>query len=116
MKRVARPLKALYGRIPAAEFGVIQFKTVWKSLIAEDHSRSHVNELMSRMVTIFRWGAGEGKIPAHIPRHCRSFPDCAKGARRFARQSRSSLSAWMLLTPSCPSSLQSSRQWFGFKC
>ena len=57
MERVARPLKALYDRTQAAEFGVIQFNAVRQSLIAEDHSRGHVNELMSRMVAIFRWGA-----------------------------------------------------------
>jgi integrase len=79
MKRVARPLKALYGRTPAAEFGVVQFKAVRQSLMGEDLSRGHVNELMSRMVGIFRWGAAEGKIPAHVPQTLAVIPGLRKG-------------------------------------
>lgn len=79
MKRVARPLKALYGRTPAAEFGVVQYKAVRQSLIAEDHSRGHVNELMSRMVSIFRWGAADGKIPASVAQTLSIIPGLRKG-------------------------------------
>ncbi|QDT74839.1 tyrosine-type recombinase/integrase [Lacipirellula limnantheis] len=79
MKRVARPLKALYGRTPAAEFGVVQFKAVRQAIIAEDHSRGHVNELMSRMVAIFRWGAAEGKIPANVAQTLAIIPGLRKG-------------------------------------
>lgn len=79
MKRVARPLKALYGRSPAAEFGVVQFKAVRQSLMTEDLSRGHVNELMSRMVAIFRWGAAEGKIPAHVAQTLAIIPGLRKG-------------------------------------
>lgn len=79
MKRVARPLKALYGRTAAAEFGVVQFKAVRQSLIAEEHSRGHVNELMSRMVSIFRWGAAEGKIPAELAQTLAIIPGLRKG-------------------------------------
>src|SRR5690606_24433080 len=79
MKRVARPLKALYGRTPAAEFGVVQFKAVRHSLIAEDLSRGHVNDLMSRMVSIFRWGAAEGKLPASVAQTLAIIPGLRKG-------------------------------------
>lgn len=79
MKRVARPLKALYGRTAAAEFGVVQYKAVRLSVIAEDHSRGHVNDLMSRMVGIFRWGAAEGKIPAHVAQTLSIIPGIRKG-------------------------------------
>lgn len=79
MKRVARPLKALYGRTAAADFGVVQFKAVRQSLIEEDHSRGYVNELMSRTIAIFRWGAGEGKIPAHVPQTLAIIPGLRKG-------------------------------------
>ena len=79
MKRVARPLKALYSRIAAAEFGVVQYKAVRQSLIAEDHSRSHVNDLMSRVVAIFRWGAAEVKIPAHVAQTLSIIPGLRKG-------------------------------------
>lgn len=47
--------------------------------MTEDLSRGHVNELMSRMVSIFRWGAAEGKIPAHVPQILAIIPGLRKG-------------------------------------
>ena len=79
MKRVVRPLKALNGRTPAAEFGVVQFKAVRQAIIAEDHSRGHVNELMSRMVAIFRWDAAAVKIPANVAQTLAIIPGLRKG-------------------------------------
>ena len=77
--RVARPLRALYGRSPAAEFGILQFKALRHSLTGEDRSRSYVNETMQRIVAIFRWGAAEGKIPASVPQTLAVIPGLRKG-------------------------------------
>lgn len=67
MMYAVRPLKALYGRTAAAEFGPLQFKAVRQSIMGTDVSRSYVNQTMRKIAAVFRWGAGEGKIPASIP-------------------------------------------------
>jgi len=66
-QRIAKPLKRLYGKTPAAEFGPLQFKTIREQYIANDCSRSYINHSMKWTVRIFRWGAGEGLIPASVP-------------------------------------------------
>ncbi len=79
MKIAVRPLKALYGRTLAADFGVVEFKAVRHSLSGRDLSRGYVNELMSRIVAVFRWAAAEGKIPAHVPQTLAIIPGLRKG-------------------------------------
>lgn len=79
MVRAVGPLKALYARLPAAEFGVVQFKAVRQSLLAKDLSRGHVNEIMRRVVAVFRWGAAEGRLPASVPQTLAIIPGLRKG-------------------------------------
>lgn len=79
MKIAVRPLKELYRRSLAAEFGVVEFKAVRHSLSQRDVSRGYVNELMSRIVAVFRWAAAEGKIPAHVPQTLAIIPGLRKG-------------------------------------
>jgi integrase len=66
-QRIAKPLKRLYGKTPVAEFGPLQFKTIREQYIANDCSRSYINHSMKWTARIFRWGAGEGLIPASLP-------------------------------------------------
>jgi len=66
-RRVAKPLQKFYGRTSAGEFGPRQFKVVREQFIADGCSRPFVNICMRRVARIFRWGAGEGLIPASIP-------------------------------------------------
>ena len=67
MMYAVRPLKELYGRTAAAGFGPLQFKAVRQSLMGTDVSRSYVNQTMRKIAAVFRWGAGEGKLPASVP-------------------------------------------------
>jgi len=66
-RRVARPLRDLYGKTPADEFGPLQFKAVRQQFIAGGCSRRYINACMGRVARIFRWAAGEGLLPASIP-------------------------------------------------
>jgi len=77
--RVLRRLKELYGRSPACDFGVLQFKAVRQSLMGVDLSRGYVNETMRRLVGAFKWGAAEGKIPASVPQNLAIVPGLRKG-------------------------------------
>ena len=66
MKRAVQPLRRLYSRTNAAEFGPHRFKAVRQTLIDADQSRTYINETMRRMVQVFRWGAAEGLISAAV--------------------------------------------------
>jgi len=66
-RRVARPLRELYGRTAAIDFGPLQFKAVRQKIVGEGCSRRFVNACMGRIARIFRWGAGEGMVPASVP-------------------------------------------------
>jgi len=83
--RVIRPVKRLYGRTPAAEFGPIQFKAIRRGLIDEGLSRTYVNEVMRRIVAMFKWAAAEGRIPPTVPAALALVPGLRRG-RTEARE------------------------------
>jgi hypothetical protein len=51
--RVLRPVRRLYGKTLAAEFGDLQFKAIRQSLIDEGLSRSYINASMRRLIRMF---------------------------------------------------------------
>jgi len=79
MKRGLTVLKDLYGRTNAADFGVLQFKTLRQKLVDQDLSRPYINERMRQIVAVFRWGAAEGLIPASVPQNLAIIPGLRKG-------------------------------------
>jgi integrase len=74
-----RPLKELYGRSPAAEFGVLQFKAIREQFIAQDLSRPYINERMRMIVAVFRWACGEGLVPGAVVQNLDAIPGLRKG-------------------------------------
>ncbi|MCC6492158.1 MAG: site-specific integrase [Pirellulales bacterium] len=77
--RCVKPLKELYGRTSAADFGVLEFKTVRHSIAQGKRSSGYVNEIMRRIVAAFKWAAGEGKLPASVPQNLAIIPGLRKG-------------------------------------
>ena len=67
IKSAVRPLKELYGKSPANEFGPLALKAVRSKLIANGQSRSVVNQNVGRLVRMFRWAAEHEQIPASVP-------------------------------------------------
>lgn len=67
MVRVARPLRQLYGKTAAAEFGPLQLKAIRQQFIDDGCSRLIVNAMTQRVVRIFRWAAGEGRLSSLVP-------------------------------------------------
>jgi integrase len=65
--RVLRPVRELYGRTQAIEFGVLQFKAVRQKFIDEGLARSFINASMRRLTRMFKWAASEGRVPPSIP-------------------------------------------------
>lgn len=61
-----RPLKNLYGRTSAAEFGPKNLKTVRQALIDGGLSRSTVTKRTGIIKRLFRWGVESELIPASV--------------------------------------------------
>jgi len=88
-RRLARPLRDLYSETAVAEFGPLQFKAVRECLVADGCSRSFINACMSRIARIFRWGAGEGLIPASVPQALSTVDGLRRGKSEAPKQSPS---------------------------
>ena len=78
--RVAlRPLKRLYGRTHASEFGPIAYKAVREVMVADGLTRGTINERMSDIRRMFRWAVGEELVPASIFQALDAVPGLRKG-------------------------------------
>ncbi len=78
-KVVLRPLRQLYGKTNAADFGPEHFKAVRQQFIDKGNARPYVNDQMRRVVQVFRWAAAEGLIPASVPQTLGIIPGLRKG-------------------------------------
>ncbi len=77
--RVLRPVRELYGRTPAAEFGVLAFKAVRQKLIGEKLARSFINASMRRIVRMFKWAVSEARIDPSVPQALAMVPGLKRG-------------------------------------
>jgi integrase len=77
--RVLRPVRELYGRSPAAEFGVLQFEAVRQKFLDEKLARSFINACMRRVARMFRWAASKGRIPPDVPLTLKLVPGLLEG-------------------------------------
>ena len=79
VKFIIRPLVDLYGRTAAADFGVLQLKSLREKFIDTGRSRSTINQDVRRVVRFFRWAAAEGRIPPSVPLALSMVPGLRKG-------------------------------------
>ncbi len=80
--RIALATKFLvrfYGRTLAAEFDHLKFKAVRQALIDNGNVRKSINAHMKRIVRLFKWAAGEGKIPPEVPQALSMIPGLRRG-------------------------------------
>ncbi len=62
-----RPLSDLYSTLKADDFEVVAFRACREWWLSDPkRSRQYVNRQMKRLVHVFKWGAGDGLIPATI--------------------------------------------------
>ena len=83
-KLALRPLLALYGRTPAAEFGPKNLKAVRRRMIDLGWSLRVVNRQVTRVKTLFKWAAEEELVPgtvSHALQAVRRLPPNAPGVR-----------------------------------
>jgi len=59
-----RPLRRLYGTIPAGDFGPLALKTVRQALIDADLTRSVINSRIGRIKRMFKWAVENEMVPA----------------------------------------------------
>jgi integrase len=63
-----RPLRRLFGKLPAAEFSPLKLKSVRQSLIDAGVSRGVINQRVGRMKRLFKWGTSEELVPESVYR------------------------------------------------
>ncbi len=63
-----RPLRKLFGKIPAAEFSPLKLKAVRQSLIDAGVSRGVINQRVGRVKRLFKWGVAEELVPEPVHR------------------------------------------------
>ena len=74
-----RPLRELYGRTAADQFGPLQLKSLREKFVALDWSRTYTNHQVRRVVRIFRWAAAEGKLSPTVYQSLAIVPGLRKG-------------------------------------
>jgi integrase len=61
-----KPLKRLYGRTYAADFGPLQLKAVRGQMIDTGLARKTINDRTQVLKHLFKWGVSEGLIPPSV--------------------------------------------------
>lgn len=63
-----RPLRKLFGKLPAAEFSPLKLKAIREHLVAADVSRGVINQRTGRIKRLFRWAVAEELVPESVYR------------------------------------------------
>ena len=65
-KLALRPLKELYGDVPATGFGPRALKTVRQTMIDKGWCRLYTNKQVNRIRHVFKWAVGDELIPSSV--------------------------------------------------
>jgi integrase len=79
-----RPLRDLYGSLPAAEFSPKKLKAIREWMIAQGQARSAVNDRTNAIKSIFDWAVEQELAPAAVSHSLRA----VKGLRRGRSEAR----------------------------
>ncbi|HZZ79828.1 MAG TPA: hypothetical protein VFE62_15020, partial [Gemmataceae bacterium] len=66
VRLACRPLKALYGRTQARQFGPLSLKAVRQKLIESNLSRGYVNSSVGRIKRMFKWAVENELVPLSL--------------------------------------------------
>jgi integrase len=61
-----RPLRELFGILPARDFGPLQLKSVRQAIVDSGLCRNEVNKRTRRLVRLFGWGVEEAIVPPSV--------------------------------------------------
>ena len=84
-KYALRPLRRLYGDLPARDFTPLKLKAVRQEMISAGLARTVINGRVGRIVRMFRWGVAEELVPETAHRALDAVPNLQKG-RSEARE------------------------------
>ncbi len=88
MREALRPLRRLYGSLPAPEFGPAKLKVVRDYMIDEqDLCRTEINKRIGRIKRFFRWAVSEEIVPPSLAHGLDSVKGLMMGRSR-ARESQ----------------------------
>jgi integrase len=79
IESAVRPLLALYGSTPAAEFGKDQLAAVRQRMIEQDWSRGFINSCVGCLKAMFDWGTPK-LVPPAVAHELRTFKPLRKNA------------------------------------
>ncbi|NLF69173.1 MAG: recombinase XerD [Candidatus Anammoximicrobium sp.] len=82
-----RPLKELYSKTPAAEFGPIKLKAVRQRMIEAGLCRTEINKRIGRVKRLFKWGVENELVPPSVFHGLQAVRGLARG-RSEARESK----------------------------
>ncbi|MFH5806171.1 tyrosine-type recombinase/integrase [Alienimonas sp. DA493] len=85
IKQSLKPVRALYGGTPAAEFGPKALKAVRAAMVEAGLCRKEVNKRVGRVKRMFRWGVAEELLPPDV-RHALDAVEGLKRGRTTARE------------------------------
>ena len=66
LRIIARPLRRIYGRTPAAEFGPLRLKAIREEFLQAGLSRRYINDQICRLRRMFRWATENELVPGHV--------------------------------------------------
>lgn len=66
IRQAMRPLRRLYGKDPADQFGPKSLKAVREHMIGLGWCRTHINKQVSRIKSLFRWGVENEMVPPSV--------------------------------------------------
>lgn len=85
LRDALRPLRQLYGRTAAVEFGPKSLKAVRQSMIDAGLCRGVINSRTRRIKAVFKWGVEEELLPPSVYHALQAVPGLRKG-RTTARE------------------------------
>ena len=82
VKYALRPLRQLFGRMPAVEFTVGELSTIQEHLIGTGAKRETINSFTQRIRRVFRWAGSKGMVPADLYLKLRALESLKAGRSR----------------------------------
>ena len=76
---VLRPLRELYGHLPACEFGPLSLEAVRNAMIAKGWVRRSINNSIGRIKHVFKWAVSRELIPASVYHALTTLPGLRAG-------------------------------------
>jgi integrase len=86
IKHAIKPVKELYSRTRAVEFGPLALRAVRERMIDSGHSRVSINRQISRIRRIFRWAASRELIPVEVYQALATVEGLQKGRTKAAER------------------------------